>query len=60
MVFLLQELHVFIDESLNSPHFLWTQTLIAAQSDRCKPELAFPVRCCHMNVRRLSSFIGVK
>jgi hypothetical protein len=60
IVFLQQEVDVFVNQPFHVPHGVCRNATISRHSDRVQPELALSVCAANMNVRRLGALVRVK
>jgi hypothetical protein len=60
IVFLQQEVNVFVNQPFHIPHGVCWNATVSGQSNRFKPELALTVCASHVNVRWLAALVRVK
>jgi hypothetical protein len=60
IVFLQQEVDVFVNQPFYVPHGVGRNATVSGQSNRFQPELALSVCASHVNVRWLGALIRVK
>jgi hypothetical protein len=60
IVFLQQEVDVFVNQPFYVPHGVGRNATVSGQSNRFQPELALSVCAAHVDVRRLGALVRVK
>jgi hypothetical protein len=60
IIFLQQEVDVFVNQPFHFPHRMCRYGTISGQSDGIQPELALAICTTDVNVRRLDALIRVK
>jgi hypothetical protein len=60
MVFLPQQVDVFVNQTFHVPHGVRRNAAIPGQSDRIQPEFAFAVSRANVNVSRLATLVRVE
>jgi hypothetical protein len=60
IVFLQQEVNVFVNQPFHFPHGVGRNAAISGQGDGIQPKLALSVCASHVNVRRLGALVRVE
>jgi len=60
MIFLQQQVDVFVNQPFHFPHRMCRNGTISGQGDGIQPELALAIRTTDVNVRRFDALVRVK